>query len=140
MPDAPMNRSDLETTAGLECAIRGLPPDAEVPKGTQGYNRYTTQHAHWIGWLSVTPGAGSYARSPEVRARVVYNRLVEPQMLLWLIEASKVDPGLVSKAKRAVSALTTLAGKSKAIREVVPYSVVADALWQNLDKRRRSSV
>jgi hypothetical protein len=52
-------------------------------------------------------------------------------MLLWVIEASGVHPSLVAQAKSAASVGPTLAGKAKAIRQVVPYSAVADALWSN---------
>ena len=31
--------------------IERLPADKEVPSGTQGYSRYHTQKAHWLGWL-----------------------------------------------------------------------------------------
>ena len=71
MPNSPKRREDLETVAGLTDAIRALESDPEVPKGTQGYNRYTTQRDHWLGWLSVTKGTGSYERSSETRANVV---------------------------------------------------------------------
>ena len=104
-----------------------------MPKGTQGYNRYTTQRAHWLGWLGDTPGTGSYERKtpPNKGAEYVYNRIVEPKMLLWVIEAAGVRASLVAQSKTAAVVGSTLAGKSKAIRQVVPYSVVADALWDN---------
>jgi hypothetical protein len=133
MPTSPKSRIDLETVQGLKDAIRALPSDPEVPKGTQGYNRYTTQRAHWLGWLGDTPGTGSYERKtpPGKGAEHVYNRIGEPKMLLWVIEASGVHPSLVAQAKSAASVGPTLAGKAKAIRQVVPYSAVADALWSN---------
>lgn len=135
MPDSLHGRSDLDTVEGLTRAIRTLRRDAEVPEGTQGYSRYTTQQDHWLGWLSFKPG-GAYKRRSEGRAAIVYNRIVEPKMLLWLIEASEADPGLLAKAQRSASAASTLGGKSKAIRQAVPYAVVADALWRNLSGRR----
>ena len=30
----------------------------------------------------------------------MYNRIVEPKMLLWLIEASEVDPDVLAQAQR----------------------------------------
>ena len=112
-------------------AIRALPSDPEVPKGTRGYNRYTTQRAHWLGWLGDTASTGSYERKtpPGRNAAYVYNHIVEPNMLLWLVDASGVNRGLVSEAEKGASVAQTLAGRSKAIRHIVPYSVVADALW-----------
>lgn len=131
MPDSLKSRLDLDTVSGLALAIGLLPSDAPVPKGTQGYNRYTTQRDHWLGWLGVGNGTGSYERSSETRAKVVYNRIVEPKMLLWLIEAAKVDPARLKQATEGASAASALAGKSKAIRLSVPYSVVADAIWSS---------
>lgn len=131
MPKPPRSRADLETAKGLGEAICRLPSDPEVPRGTQGYNRYTTQRAHWLGWLGLTPGTGSYPRAPEERAIKIYNRIGEPKMLLWLIAAASVEPGLSRRAKLAASAATALRSQCKAIRQAVPYSVVADALWNN---------
>lgn len=131
MPDSLKSRSELETVRGLALAIGLLPSDPPVPKGTQGYNRYTSQRDHWLGWLGVTKGTGSYERSSETRAEVVYNRIVEPKMLLWLITAAKVDPARLKQATQGAAAANTLGGQSKAIRQAVPYSVVADAIWSN---------
>jgi hypothetical protein len=126
-------RSDLDTIEGLGNAIQALPSDPQVPKGTLGYNRYTTQRDHWLGWLDVSRGIGSYPRKtpPGRGANYVYNRIGEPKMLLWLIDASGVDRALVSEAREGASAAPTLAGRCKAIRQMVPYCVVADALWAN---------
>jgi hypothetical protein len=58
----------------------------------------------------------------------VYNRIVEPKLLLWLISAAGVQPDLVDAAKLAVQEAGTLAGKSAALRRHVPWHVVAAAL------------
>lgn len=131
MPPAPLSRADLESTKGLCAVILQLPSDPEVPRGTQGYNRYTTQRAHWLGWLGLTPGTGTYQRAPEERAGKIYNRIGEPKMLLWLIAAAGIDPSLALRAKLAASEVTALSSQCKAIRQIVPYSVVAEALWSN---------
>lgn len=112
-------------------SIRELQSDQSVPAGTAGYNRYTTQKAHWLGWLGDTPGTGSYGRkTPHDRgARHVYNHIVEPQMLLWLIEAAGIDAATVETARHASGLAKTLSGQSKAIRHVVPFSKVAEKLW-----------
>jgi len=125
-------RAELDTINGLTAAIWALPSDKQVPKGTQGYNRYSTQRDHWLGWLGVTPGSGSFERKTANGrgASYVYNHIGEPKMLLWLIEASKVDPILVAQARRGASAAHKLAAGAKAVRQAVPYSVVADALWK----------
>ena len=120
----------------LIARIKQLPGDPPVKPGTRGYNRYTTQKAHWLGWLGDTPGTGSYERTtpPNRGARYVYNRIIEPLMLLWLIEAADVDPEVVREAQREALCPPTLAGKSKAIRAVVPWDVVAKALWKDAEE------
>jgi len=52
---------------------------------------YTTQKEHWLGWLHEYDGPGAYGRIPGKQrdAKFAYNHIVEPKMLLWLIEASK---------------------------------------------------
>ena len=111
-------------------AIEALPSDDPVPLHTPGYNRYTTQKAHWMGWLNPAAGTGSYARtSCDARgARNVYNRIVEPKMLIWLIEASGVPTGLVVAAKAASSNDMPMPTRAAAIRKRVPWVEVERAL------------
>ena len=52
-------------------------------------------------------------------------------MLLWLIEAAGVEPVVVREAQRVSLGPPTLAGSSRAIRQVVPWSEVARALWRD---------
>lgn len=113
-------------------AIRRLPSDEAVELGTAGYNNYTTQKDHWLGWLNPTSGTGTYARkTAEGRdARYVYNHIVEPKMLLWLISVAGVDKKLVESAVTASENVTAMASKSAAIRKNVPWAVVAAALSQ----------
>lgn len=115
--------------------IRELPSDDAVADRQPGYNNYNTQKDHWLGWLGLHPGRGTYARkSGENRdAQYVYNHIVEPKMLLWLIEAAGVEPALISAAKRASSEARTLPAKSSSIRRHVPWSTVANALWKTDD-------
>jgi len=115
--------------------IQDLPSDEPVADRQLGYNNYKTQRDHWFGWLGVTPGSGTYERKtgPKRRARYVYNHIVEPKMLLWLIEAAGVKPALITAAKKASSEARSLPGKSKAIRQHVPWPEVARALWRNND-------
>jgi len=111
-------------------AIRRLPADEPVAKGHPGYNNYRTQKEHWLGWLDPASGTGTYPRSsaPDRDARYVYNHIVEPKMLLWLISASGVRQELVEAAAEAAEAASSLAGKSAAIRKQVPWPEVAAAL------------
>ncbi|MCQ4257942.1 hypothetical protein [Stutzerimonas stutzeri] len=122
--------SDQASVEWLIQAIEALPSDDPVPLRTPGYNKYTTQKAHWLGWLNPTAGTGSYARaSADARgARNVYNRIVEPKMLLWLIEASRVPTRLVDAAKTASSNDMPMPTRAAAIRKHVPWAEVERAL------------
>jgi hypothetical protein len=86
-----------ESIEWLARAIEQLPSDQPVPAGTRGYNRYTTQKAHWLGWLRPESGTGSYPRSTSKHrdAHDVYNRIVEPKLLMWLISAAGIPNDIV---------------------------------------------
>ena len=102
--------------------IKKLPADKEVPSGTQGYSRYHTQKAHWLGWLSKKPGAKYYRQdAPNRGAKFVYNHIMEPKMLLWLITASGVDNKLVANAQKDSDNARTMASSCAAIRKVVSW-------------------
>jgi len=111
-------------------AIEALPSDEPVALGTPGYNRYTTQKAHWLGWLNPAAGTGTYPRSeaPGRDAKYVYNHIVEPKLLLWLIAASGVNPSVVQAAQQAAASVSKLPGKSAAVRRVVPWAVLCEQL------------
>ena len=119
-----------ESVEWLAAAIRRLPSDERVSDGTPGYNKYNTQKDHWLGWWGRVAGTGTYLRaaSPNRDACDVYNRIVEPRMLLWLISAAGVPSGRVDAAEQAADGAPSLAGKSAAIRRNVPWPVVATAL------------
>lgn len=114
-------------------AIRALPSDASVPTGTPGYNQYNTQKAHWLGWLDPTAGTGSYPRSARAErdAKYVYNHIVEPKLLLWLVAAAGLRADLVASARASAEAATTMPGKSAAVRRQVPWATVCEALLHN---------
>jgi hypothetical protein len=102
--------------------IKKLPSDKKVPSGTQGYSRYYTQKAHWLGWLSKKPGAKYYRHdAPNRGAKFVYNHIMEPKMLLWLISASGVDKKNIAKAQKDSAKASTMASSCAAIRKVVPW-------------------
>jgi hypothetical protein len=112
-------------------AISNLPSDEPV---TTPGKWYRTQKEHWIGWLNEYAGPGAYNRQTHTArdARYAYNHIVEPRMLLWLIEAAGVDKDLVSQAKRDFSQGTSLMQQSAIIRRIVPWDTVATALWGSL--------
>jgi len=110
--------------------IRRLPSDDPVAKGHPGYNRYTTQKAHWLGWLDPNSGTGTYPRKDEAGrdASFVYNHIVEPQMLLWLVRAAGIKEELVQAAMQAADSVPAMSSKSAAIRKLIPWPEVASAL------------
>lgn len=111
-------------------AIRRLPSDEPVPNRQPGYNNYRTQKDHWLGWLDPNSGTGTYPRrsAPSRDARYVYNHIIEPKLLFWLISASGVEPELLKAAKQAAEVASSLASKSAAIRKQVPWPKIAAAL------------
>lgn len=114
----------------LSQAIQRLPADTAVSKGTPGYNNYTSQKDHWLGWLNPSSGTGTYPRADACNrnARYVYNHIMEPKMLLWLATAAQVESSKVQAAAQAASSAASMAGASAAIRKIVPWPVVAAAL------------
>ena len=129
-------RMDVDATVEeLLAAIRRLPPDDPVidPK-----KWYRTQHEHWIGWLEEYEGPGAYGRkrTSPTDARSVYNRVVEPKMLLWLAEAAGVAPDRVTTAKAAAQAAATMMQASGQVRRVLPWESVAAALAKPRRRRR----
>jgi hypothetical protein len=103
--------------------IKKLPSDKEVSIGTQGYNLYSSQKSHWLGWLDSKSNSGTYQRkdAPNRGAKFVYNHIMEPKMLLWLISASGIDMKLVTQAEENAANAKTMASSCAAIRKVVPW-------------------
>jgi hypothetical protein len=110
-------------------AIQGLPSDD--PKVTPG-KWYKTQKEHWLGWLKEYDGPGAYDRKGGGHrdARFAYNHIVEYRMLLWIIEAAGMDSKLVRKAKSVVDNKKSLQANSAAIRKIVPWEMLENALWK----------
>ena len=105
--------------------IERLPADKEVPSGTQGYSRYHTQKAHWLGWLTKKPGAKYFRQdAPKRGAKFVYNHIMEPKMLLWLISASGLQIELVEQAKEASLNKKSMASSCAAIRKALPWQLL----------------
>lgn len=115
-------------------AIDALPSDNPVPLGTPGYNKYTTQKAHWLGWLNPAAKTGTYprARGNERGARNVYNHIVEPKMLLWLISASGVRKDLIESARLAAAIDAPMPTRAAAFRKHVPWEVAQGALSKRM--------
>ena len=126
--------SPLASVEWLIRAIVALPSDDPVPLKTPGYNNYTTQKAHWLGWLNPSLQTGTYSRSSgnDGGARNVYNRIVEPKMLLWLIAAAGVRKELADAALGAAAKDGLMPGKAAAVRKHVPWGEVETALLKNV--------
>jgi len=91
---------------------------------------YKTQHEHWLGWLGGYDGHGGYNRKNSDRsAGFVYNHIVNPQMLIYLAEAVKVNRVLLAKAiKAALSHRASMSSMSSEIRRIIPWTMVERAL------------
>ncbi len=96
----------------------------------QGKVWYRTQHEHWLGWLEGYSGPGAYSRKDHRRtAEFVYNHIVNPQMLIYLAEASRLPRPLVHRAARAALAhATTMSAMCAAIRREISWRMMEAAL------------
>lgn len=120
--------SDQASIGKLLKAVRRLPSDAPVHNPKKWY---LTQKEHWIGWLQEYRGPGAYGRLTNKKrdAGFAYNHIVNPKMLLWLIDAAGVDPELVALARKDALEGKTMIQQSAAIRRHVPWDTVASRLW-----------
>jgi hypothetical protein len=111
-------------------AIKKMPSDE--PKVQPGI-WYKTQKEHWLGWLKYYRGAGAYRRKggKKREAKFAYNHVVNFQMLIWIIEAAGVDKKLIKKAKSVIDDKKTMQANAGAIRKIVSWELLADALWSN---------
>lgn len=91
---------------------------------------YGSQKEHWLGWLAEYDGPGYYGRETwDVTAEAVYNRVVNPSMVLWLGEAPGVPKATVEAAARAALAgKSSMAAQSGAIRRVIPWALIEERL------------
>lgn len=88
---------------------------------------YSSQKEHWLGWLNAYDGPGYYGRETwDVTAEAVYNRVVNPSMVLWLGAAAGVPRAAVLAAiDAALAAKPTMMSQSAAIRRAIPWELVA---------------
>jgi len=94
---------------------------------------YESQKEHWIGWLFHYNSAGAYGRKVTSGrdAKFVYNHVVCPGLLTYLAGAAGVSPTLVRKARQIEASTGTEMARAGAIRRVVPWERVQDALIKN---------
>jgi hypothetical protein len=89
------------------------------------------QKKHWLGWLKGYEGPGHYTRQKweGVPADAVYNRVVNPALVIWLGEAVGVPQRAVeAAAAAALAADDNMSSQSAAIRRLIPWSMIAENL------------
>lgn len=118
-------------------AIKKLPEDER--KDRRGI-WYLSQKEHWIGWLRGYYGPGGYGRQNWHRdAKFVYNHIVNPQMLVYLAHAILLRQELIEAVDEADLTGTTLMARAGAIRKVVPWSEIYQALWLQQEQKETKS-
>ena len=146
----PASRPIISTRRQLRQAIDRLSPASPITDhfsaqwrklGNQGRQQqeqkvvwYQTQNEHWLGWLDAYNGPGGYNRKNADRsAEFVYNHVVNPQMLVYLAEAINIDRILFDEAtKSALSRHGSMSSMSAAIRRIIPWPIVEEALGVSL--------
>src|SRR5262245_1187487 len=108
-----MKRNQAMTLRQLRTHIRNLPARAPITelferrlavRGQKHQNEWWENHKdHWLVWLKDYNGPGHKNRqNRQVHyAKIVYNRIACPPMLLWLIESAGVRKSVVRAAERA---------------------------------------
>ena len=88
------------------------------------------QKEHWLGWLGDYDGPGHYDRkSWDVSAEGVYNRVVNPSMLVWLADAAVVPTPMVTRAmKAALAGGPTMMQQSGSIRRIIRWKTIEEGL------------
>lgn len=142
----PRTHSRIETARQLRRAIAKLSPASPITdrfsaqwrrlekrRGRQQERNtvwYEKQHEHWLEWLREYDGPGAYGRADWDRtAGFVHNHIVNPQVLVYLAEASNIGRALLAEAtKRALSRGGSMSSMSAAIRSVIQWPAVAAAL------------
>lgn len=111
-------------------AIRKLPEDERIDNPEVWY---FSQKEHWLGWLRWYHTGGAYGRKANNNydAKHAYNHAVNPNLLLYLIEAIPLSEELIAAARKAEAENgPTMMAKAGAIRKVVPWSVIYRALFE----------
>ena len=112
----------------LLVAICRMKEDRRTPSASKWYE---SQKEHWIGWLLDYQSPGAYDRKTHNQrdARCIYNRVVCPDLLLYLAKGSGVSASALRKARTAASlAGPTQMAKAGAVRRALPWAVVLEAL------------
>lgn len=113
--------------AELLIAISRMPEDRRVRSSKTWYE---SQKEHWVGWLFHYNSPGAYGRKVTKGrdAKYVYNHIVCPGLLLYLVKGSGVDERAIKAAKKAAALEKTDMAKAGAIRRHIPWIAVLEAL------------
>ncbi len=125
----PTHNEETITIKQFRDAIKKLPEDE--PRSREGI-WYLTQKEHWLGWLKEYNGPGAYNRKGWDRnAKFAYNHVVCSGLLIYLIKAIPLSAETIQKAEEACKLHTTEMAQSGAIRKIVPWEVIYEALWKD---------
>lgn len=90
---------------------------------------YSGQREHWLGWLEEQSGAGHYGRKRlNKTAREVYERVVNPMLLVYLVEAAERFSTVERIVQHMLDVGPTMAARSKYFRMWFPWGMVEDVL------------
>lgn len=119
-----------ETAAWLAAVIARQPSDPDVPLGTPGYTTPTPlrRRTGWAGSSRADLAPTCAAVGQQRSARHVYDRNMEPKMLLWLARATSRPVEIVDAAEQDAAMANTMAAQSAAIRKRNPWERLAEAL------------
>ncbi len=127
----PTHNEETITIKQFRDAIKKLPEDEPRPR--EGI-WYRTQKEHWLGWLKEYNSPGAYNRTGWDRnAKFAYNHVVCSGLLIYLIKAIPLSAETIQKAEEAYKLQTSEMAKAGAIRKILPWKVIYDALWNDTD-------
>lgn len=97
---------------------------------------YKTQKEHWLCFLNNYDFNQAYGRLQGMNrdARFVYNHIVCPSMLVYLIKAVGIESQLVDEVEKAAESGKTLMESAGKIRKIVPWSMIYKKLWGDDDE------
>ncbi len=92
---------------------------------------YTTQKEHWLCFLYNYDFNQAYGRLQGMNrdAKFVYNHIVCPSMLVYLIKAVGFDSELIDQVEKVNESGKTMMESSGKIRKIVPWSMIYKKLW-----------
>lgn len=128
VPQIPAGDLDIIALANLLCELWPNEDTVELCRGIGIDAHY--EHTHAVFWLSgqVTRGVPPYdRRQPNLFAKTAYNRMLNPDTLIWIAAALGEDRETLQSAARARdSAGKRPAQTCAAVRKVLPFSRILE--------------